>query len=47
MIPLFDLSVPDNANNFFNYIMSIAAFDFFETDAFYNLLLGLKDDEVP
>ena len=47
MIPLFKLEVPENAQNFFNYIFSVAAFDIIETDSFYNLLLGLDDDAVP
>ena len=47
MIPLFKLEVPENAQNFFNYIFSVAAFDIIETDGFYNLLLGLDDDSVP
>lgn len=47
MIPLFKLEVPENAQNFFNYIFSVAAFDIIETDGFYNFLLGFPDDTVP
>ena len=45
LMPLFKVQLPGNAQNFFNKIFQIAAFDFFETEDYINSILKLNKTE--
>ena len=47
MIPLFKITLPDNAANFFAYVMQIAAFDVVPTDTIFGYIFSIPDDGLP
>jgi hypothetical protein len=45
LMPLFNVQMPINAQNFFNQILKIASFDLIDLEPYLNKLLSLKQTE--